>query len=149
MPTRNQLKAEWEKAVLANGLLAGFNKTVTLVKSCLLLHSASTVLSPFLNPSQLPAGSILQCCHVINLVKMFQRLRVCFFYKFANLAVSLQIAWNNNFFKESLASITHGWTGFWRLLGKQISGQKKVTMNRHSYIDIQWVIFAYQKSNIR
>lgn len=51
-----------------------------------LLACCSTVLSPFLNPSQLPAGSTLQCCHVINPVKMFQRLCVCVFLKLANLA---------------------------------------------------------------
>lgn len=42
------------------------------------LAFCSTVLSPFLNPSQLPAGSILRCCHVINPVKMFQHF-VCVF----------------------------------------------------------------------
>lgn len=37
---RNQLRAECEKAGVANGLLAGLDKAVTPVESRLLLHSA-------------------------------------------------------------------------------------------------------------
>lgn len=83
---RNQLRAECEKAGVANGLLAGLDKAVTPMESRLLLHSAPLSWVHFWTPAN--SQLVVHYSAVMSSTQSrCSSVCVCVFFKLANLAV--------------------------------------------------------------
>lgn len=142
LPTRNQLWAERGKARAASALLAGVNKAATLAKGRLVLHSAPLSWVHFWTP----ASSQLVIYYKAVMSSTQARCSsvcVCIFLNLPTWLFSHKLHGIIIFFRKSLASLYPWVSRFLEIAQSTEFGSKLVTMNRQSYLDIQWLIFGY------